>query len=365
MVRQSLFTLSMFVFVAIGPGLLVACTMSSSTPSAPEIEIEVEFEDYDDVRDRLLYKIEIEAEVVAPSQSAQCQCGIGVGSNTFMAPDSFAVTAAAVGVRNDNGLEFDLEDFEGFAPDGSVTTSLEGLPGFNLGATPFGLSTDVKPFKLPPLNPGDKFVLGFLIEFAPDDFGAVNGTSIQFAAGSNEPGHPLSFFQGYQSTLELPSFQLDACDVNFDQSCDIDDLNAIFALGPIDQGVPRTDETEVFDLNGDDVIDMQDVDEWLDGAASYNGFASPYNYGDANLDGVVDGLDFIAWNDNRFTASLQWDEGNFDGNGFIDGQDFVAWNENKFTSSGVVPEPTSLTLASFLVLAVFAKVRERVMTLAS
>lgn len=64
--------------------------------------------------------------------------------------------------------------------------------------------------------------------------------------------------------------------------------------------------------------------------------------GDANLDGVVDGLDFILWNDNKFSAVAAWSHGDFSADGIVDGQDFVAWNQNKFTSSeqlSTVPEP--------------------------
>jgi len=56
----------------------------------------------------------------------------------------------------------------------------------------------------------------------------------------------------------------------------------------------------------------------------------------------VDGQDFILWNDSKFTSSLLWNDGDFNGDGIVDGQDFIAWNNNKFTMSHqvtVVPEP--------------------------
>jgi hypothetical protein len=55
--------------------------------------------------------------------------------------------------------------------------------------------------------------------------------------------------------------------------------------------------------------------------------------GDANLDGFVDGLDFIIWNDHKFTAEAAWCAGDFNADGFVDGQDFIVWNANKFTSA--------------------------------
>ncbi len=64
--------------------------------------------------------------------------------------------------------------------------------------------------------------------------------------------------------------------------------------------------------------------------------------GDANLDGAVDGQDFIIWNANKFSSGNGWSTGDFDGDGTTDGKDFILWNYNKFTSvdtSVPVPEP--------------------------
>ena len=72
--------------------------------------------------------------------------------------------------------------------------------------------------------------------------------------------------------------------------------------------------------------------------------------GDANADGVVDGNDFIIWNENKFTAGTDWLTGDFNGDGFTDGSDFIIWNANKFTSvpleslALLVPEPHSVLL---------------------
>ena len=75
--------------------------------------------------------------------------------------------------------------------------------------------------------------------------------------------------------------------------------------------------------------------------------------GDANLDGVVDGQDFIAWNDSKFLPGTSWVTGDFNGDGITDGQDFVIWNNFKFSSlPSAVPEPDgviSLLLVGLLV----------------
>ena len=175
-------------------------------------------------------------------------------------------------------------------------------------------------------------------------------------------GHSRSNFSSdvnFQRLLEnAVSWTIDAGmtstgDFDNDGDWDIDDLNSLLAEGPVATGVPATG-SEPFDLNADNVIDNADVAQWLNIAASENGLASPYKNGDANLDGTVDGQDFLAWNGAKFTASLAWDDGDFNGDGIVDGQDFVTWNAQKFTSSDLltVPEPCqpSTVCAIFLIL---------------
>ncbi len=145
------------------------------------------------------------------------------------------------------------------------------------------------------------------------------------------------------------------CDFSGDGACDVTDVDLMQALGPISgSGVPATGN-EQFDLNADGMIDLTDRDQWLAIAATENGFASPYKLGDANIDGIVDGQDFIAWNASKFTSDLLWSHGDSTADGLVDGQDFIAWNANKFTSSdavSAVPEPTPWMLLFALVLGV-------------
>ena len=140
---------------------------------------------------------------------------------------------------------------------------------------------------------------------------------------------------------------LQECDFSGDGLCDVTDLDQMQSLGPIAAGIPAAGN-EAYDLNGDGVIDLADRDLWLAEAATENGWGSPYQLGDANLDGFVDGQDFIAWNGGKFTPNLLWSHGNFNADGFIDGQDFILWNSNKFTSLDsvtAVPEPGSWLVA--------------------
>lgn len=110
-----------------------------------------------------------------------------------------------------------------------------------------------------------------------------------------------------------------------------------------------------FDLNGDELINTEDLDRWLEQAGVINdprpyGGQFPWHFlpGDGNLDGSVDASDFNIWNSNKLTATPAWCGGDFNADGFVDVSDFNVWNENKFRMSGeddgvvAVPEPSGL-----------------------
>ena len=135
-------------------------------------------------------------------------------------------------------------------------------------------------------------------------------------------------------------------DGNGDYECsDINALVALIAVGTYDGE---------FDLNSDTQINGTDLDIWLTIAGNRNlASGNPYLPGDANLDGVVDGTDFIAWNTHKFTQEAAWCAGDFNADGFVDGADFIVWNEHKFTSSdgvNLVPEPGAIVLSAIALL---------------
>ena len=71
---------------------------------------------------------------------------------------------------------------------------------------------------------------------------------------------------------------------------------------------------------------------------------APYSAtaGDANLDGCVDGLDYVVWSNNYKLSDQWWEEGDFTGEGYVDGLDYVAWSNNyKAGCPGQVPGPSS------------------------
>ncbi|MEM8680358.1 MAG: hypothetical protein AAGF97_13500 [Planctomycetota bacterium] len=144
---------------------------------------------------------------------------------------------------------------------------------------------------------------------------------------------------GMMITISAPEIET-RCDFDGDGVCDGNDVDALVAA------IASGGNDPLDDLTGDGVVGLDDRDAWLTEAGAMNlPSGSPYLVGDANLDGVVDGQDFIAWNNSKFTAVAAWTGGDFNADGVVDGQDFIAWNTNKFLGADqlAVPEPISLT----------------------
>ena len=98
-----------------------------------------------------------------------------------------------------------------------------------------------------------------------------------------------------------------------------------------------------FDLNNDFQLDPFDVESWLTRAGlANNGVA--YEFGDANLDGAVNGADLDIWITNHFGDGL-WCAGDFTADGKVDGSDFNVWNGNAVAAAASsVPEPGAWSL---------------------
>jgi hypothetical protein len=117
-------------------------------------------------------------------------------------------------------------------------------------------------------------------------------------------------------------------DFNNDGDADCRDIDALVAAIVLGLNPPA------FDLTGEGVVNRADLEKWLDDAPIVNGLAiQRYLPGDANLDTVVDGVDFGIWNAHKFTVGASWCRGDFNADGFIDGGDFGIWNAHKFTAS--------------------------------
>ncbi len=126
-------------------------------------------------------------------------------------------------------------------------------------------------------------------------------------------------------------------DFNGDGNYDCADIDVLTQNIAVQSGNP------LYDLSGDGNLDLADVDIWLAIAGAINlPSGNAYLYGDADLNGFVDGQDFIVWNTHKFMPSSGWCSGDFNADGTTDGQDFIVWNSNKFTSAILISQPNSL-----------------------
>lgn len=145
----------------------------------------------------------------------------------------------------------------------------------------------------------------------------------------------VSYRAGDGNDVEL--FTTSLADFDGDNRLECRDVDALV------QEIAAGRNSAPFDLNGDLRVNEDDLARWLQEAGSVNlPSGNPYLWGDANLDGVVDGSDFNRWNSNKFTSVAAWCQGDFNADGQVDGSDFGIWNSRKFTSSNVVsavPEP--------------------------
>ncbi len=223
--------------------------------------------------------------------------------------------------------------------------------------------------------------------FTPDDFGVdpdnneslssngeyrweVGGT---FNVNASDIGIPLEFRIGKREQLanldafvlhtnaSLTPAQLDAifqtgpdADFNNDGQLDCADVDSLVSM------IAGATNDAAFDLSGDGLVDGDDLDLWLADAGAANlPSMNAFLRADANLDGTVDGADFLVWNANKFQSTAAWCSGDFNADGTVDGADFLTWNSNKFTSADVtaVPEPNSLVAVFALLVAGIASMR--------
>ena len=125
-------------------------------------------------------------------------------------------------------------------------------------------------------------------------------------------------------------------DFNKDGSVDVLDIDALMA--EIHSGGADL----WYDLTGDDVIDQADADDLLHVKIGIE-------YGDANRDGYVDGLDYTIWSNHYSQTGLGWADANFNGDAIVDGLDYIVWSNHYTTPPGglaepPVPEPATLGL---------------------
>ncbi len=185
---------------------------------------------------------------------------------------------------------------------------------------------------------------------AQDNSGAAGQSDMISGFSLSQPGEYYVRITGDANNMQF--YQLDVTvtednavtgDFNGDGEFGCVDVDALVA-----EIVAGTNNA-VYDMTGDGVVDTMDLDSWLAAAGAINlDSGASYLHGDADLDGTVDGNDFLIWNANKFNPTAAWCLADFNADGNTDGLDFLEWNKNKFTSAdgvSAVPEPTSLLCA--------------------
>jgi hypothetical protein len=163
-----------------------------------------------------------------------------------------------------------------------------------------------------------------------------------WARAIDAEGHSLQDLR--MLTTSVPYFLPNNSDLNGDGRTSHEDIDALL------HEIRTSNRSPVFDLTDDGRVDLLDVEQWLTLAATENGFAEPYRYGDANLDGIVDALDLntlaLNWQEN---VAL-WSGGDFTADGIVNSADLnglaLNWRQSIPISSdsAPVPEPSALLL---------------------
>ncbi|MEX2307382.1 MAG: PEP-CTERM sorting domain-containing protein [Pirellulales bacterium] len=148
------------------------------------------------------------ASLVAPTSSTVCAAGVGLGTVDNPLPPGVDVTGLSIVVVHADGSSAPLTAFS-FVPNATTTGSLaagsgsSSVPGTNplfAGSTWFGFSSNVNPFTLPSLGPGEFTAMEFTVEVP----GALVPLSVdaQFAGGEAftdgtpifSGDHPVQYF---------------------------------------------------------------------------------------------------------------------------------------------------------------------------
>jgi len=125
-------------------------------------------------------------------------------------------------------------------------------------------------------------------------------------------------------------------DINFDLQLDASDISELFSRR---EGDLETSDPAKYDLTDDFLVNDKDVTFLIE-----NIFET--RFGDANLDGSVDLVDFDIMK-TRFGQDGDWNGGDFDGDGQVSLADFGLLKENfGFSRPAAVPEPASILLLS-------------------
>ena len=165
------------------------------------------------------------------------------------------------------------------------------------------------------------------------------GSSFDVVLGDFDRDGHLDAFVANQSPNQIWFNQERVrCDLDLDATCDIADIDAL-----VTEIVAGT-HTPMFDMNGDALVTLEDVTDsplgWLAVAGQQNlGPGLSYLQADANLDGFVDGVDFLTWNQHKFGKGGKWSFADWNADGTTDAADFVIWDSLRFSASAGLVQP--------------------------
>lgn len=245
------------------------------------------------------------------------EVGIGVVPND----DGSHVVTQNFGTPGDarfaTGVVYDDENNNGFYDIG------EGLAGVQIDSDAsafFAVSTESGAYAIPISEDGNQ-----VLTFAAPGLAPFQ-TMANFQDGSN-----------VKVDFVLGGMQAVTGDFNFDGNLDVMDIDALSAAVRANLNNPA------FDLDQNGRVDQADRASWLEFTDSL--------LGDANLDGNVEFLDFLALANGFGQPDAGWGDGDFNGSGVTEFLDFLTLANNFGATAPVlaasVPEPSANLLGAF------------------
>lgn len=162
------------------------------------------------------------------------------------------------------------------------------------------------------------------------------------------PGAHTFFFDG------VPPPDVDA-DFDDDGQIDITDIDLLY--GELATGT----NSSAFDLDGNGLVDDDDLAAWLSQAGAAQSFTGAILLGDTDLNGKVDAADLnnlgVNWQANDATS---WSQGDFNHDQLVNASDLnnlaINWLADVRPAAAAVPEPASwLLLAATAIFAIAAR----------
>lgn len=238
----------------------LACSMPlpPPEPEEPEHEIWCSALRYNRATGKNEYLMGIQVSIMPPPVTTTCMCGVNV--NNVGLPASFRITYVDFVIAHTlSGGMTDIVDFDDFAENEAVENELEDLKDAIESPTGFAFESDIDPFEPPELEPEDMEKMFFLVEIAPGDRAALLGRTFQFAAGSDDPNHPLAVFTGYQTTVDFPVINICIGDPNSDGVTNFADVSSVLS----NWGAHTAGVVGLGDSNADTYVDFADVTDVL------------------------------------------------------------------------------------------------------